>query len=121
MRATITVQGSTADEDSLREWLRREPDVRGHLAVVPGPGPAGTMGPTSDLVVQVAATAAGATAVWAALARSLTVWLTQRRSDLSVTITGPKGRTVVVEAKRVADVQELMQRIVEAVQTGSKG
>ena len=115
MRAEVVVDGSPTDESSLREWLSREPDVRVHLVAVPRSAGEGTMGTTSDLVIQVAAAAGGATAVWAALARSLSVWLTQRRSDVSLTVTGADGRKVTINAKRVGDAEKLVRQVLDAV------
>jgi hypothetical protein len=112
MHAEIVVDGGPADQSSLREWLSREPDVRSHLADAPRHAGEGTMGTAADLVVQVA-TAAGATAVWAALARSLSVWLTQRRSDVSLTVTGADGRKVTINAKRVVDAEKLVRQVLD--------
>jgi hypothetical protein len=71
------------------------------------------MGAPTDVVVQVGAALAGASAVWAALAKSLSVWLVQRRSDLTITVTGPEGRKVSVSAKRVADPEQLLRSVLE--------
>jgi hypothetical protein len=72
------------------------------------------MGASTDLVVQTAATVAGAGALWAALSRSLSVWLTQRRSDITVKVIGPDGRQVSLNAKRVADPEKLLRQVLEA-------
>jgi len=58
------------------------------------------MGATTELVVQTAAAVASAGAM-TALARSLSVWLVQRRADITVTVTRPDGRKVEVTARRV--------------------
>jgi hypothetical protein len=113
VRTVITVDGSDADRAALQEWLERERALRGNLGVEVGALPGGAMGVPGELVVQVAATVAGAGAVWAALARSVSVWLVQRRSDVSVTITGPSGRTVTVDAKRVPDAEQLIRAIAD--------
>ncbi|MFC7529214.1 hypothetical protein [Actinoplanes sp. GCM10030250] len=115
MHAEIVVDGSPRDESSLREWLRHEPEIRHQLADAPRPAGEGTLGTTADLVVQVAATAGGATAVWAALARSLSVWLTQRHSDVSLTVTGTDGRKVTINAKRVVDAEKLVRQVLDTV------
>jgi hypothetical protein len=65
--------------------------------------------PTELLVV---ASAAG---VMTALARSLSVWLTQRRSDLTVKVTGSDGREVSVSARRVTDPEQLLRAVLEPV------
>lgn len=67
------------------------------------------MGGTSELVVEVASALAGAGAVWAALAKSLSDWLAQRRSDVSVEITLPDGGRVSVSAQRVRDSEEVIE------------
>jgi hypothetical protein len=70
------------------------------------------MGAPIELVV-VLATAA--VPVASALARSLSTWLVQRRSDLTVTVTGPDGRQVSVSSRRVADPEKLLRAVLEPV------
>jgi hypothetical protein len=53
-----------------------------------------------------------------ALARSLSVWLVQRRSDLTVKVTGPGGRQVSVSARRVADPEQLLRAVLEPATPG---
>jgi hypothetical protein len=72
------------------------------------------MGATSEVLLQVGVATVGASALWAAFARSLSTWLVQRRSDLTVSVTGPRGRTVKVSAKRVADPERIIQTILQA-------
>ncbi len=109
------MDGRDADRESLWDWLRNEPELRGRLqlSAAPTPTPGEAMGAPTDLVVQVSAALAGAGAVWAALARSLSVWLVQRRSDLTITVTGPEGRKVSVSAKRVADPEQILRSVLE--------
>lgn len=113
MQARIAVDGRDTDSESLWDWLRNEPELRGRLQLSTAPTPDGAMGAPTDLVIQVSAVLAGAGAVWAALARSLSVWLVQRRSDLTITVTGPEGRKVSVSAKRVADPEQLLRSVLE--------
>ena len=113
MQARIAVDGRDTDRESLWDWLRNEPELRGRLQLSAAPTPGGAMGAPTDLVVQVSAALAGASAVWAALAKSLSVWLVQRRSDLTVTVTGPEGRKVSVSAKRVADPEQILRSVLE--------
>jgi hypothetical protein len=47
------------------------------------------------------------------LARSLSVWLVQRRGDLEVKVTGPDGRQVSVKARRV-DAEQLLRAVLES-------
>jgi hypothetical protein len=51
--------------------------------------------------------------VMTALARSLSVWLVQRRSDLTVNVTGPDGRQVSVSARRVTDPEQILRAVLE--------
>ena len=113
MQARIAVDGRDADRESLCDWLRNEPELRGRLQLSAAPTPDGTMGAPTDLVVQVSAALAGASAIWAALAKSLSVWLVQRRSDLTITVTGPDGRKVSVSAKRAVDPEQILRRVLE--------
>ena len=111
MRAVITVGGSEVEQAALEDWLKSESALRGYVGVERGTPTVDTMGLPTELVVQVAATAVGAGAVWTALAKSLTVWLTQRRSDVSLTITGAGGRTVTVDAKRIPDAESFVRLV----------
>jgi hypothetical protein len=70
------------------------------------------MGAPIELVV-ILATATTATVP--ALARSLSTWLVQRRSDLTVTVTGPNGRQVSVSSRRVADPEKLLRAVLDPV------
>ncbi len=99
VQVRIAVDGRDADRESLWDWLRREPELRGRLQLNTAPTPDEAMGASTDLVVQVSASFAGAGAVWATLAKSLAVWLMQRRSDITITVTGSDRRKVWVSAK----------------------
>jgi hypothetical protein len=110
--ARITVDGNDTDAESLWDWLRHEPELRGRLHTGSVPAPDGAMGAPIELVV-VLATAA--VPVASALARSLSTWLVQRRSDLTVTVTGPDGRQVSVSSRRVADPEKLLRAVLEPV------
>jgi hypothetical protein len=104
------------DDDSPRsaglllDWLRREPELRGAVTARHLPGPQGSMGALAEVVV-----ALGSSGAAAVLARSVHVWLTQRRSDVSVIVSGPGGRRVHVEVKRVAEAGELLNQIIDWV------
>ncbi|MFI7526484.1 hypothetical protein [Nocardia salmonicida] len=80
---------------SLREWLGRESLLRGHIHVELEPIRPGEMGGLENILV-VAVGSSGAATV---LARSVTVWLQQRRSELRVEITGRDGSHVGIDAK----------------------
>jgi Effector Associated Constant Component 1 len=100
----ITVEGQDRDVESLRDWLRNEPEFRGHLRQGEAPSPDGAMGAVSELIVGVVSSGAAT-----ALARSLQVWLVQRRADIKLNIAGPQGRQIVLDAKRVADAEHLLK------------
>jgi len=112
VEARIAIDGHDIDVESLWDWLRHEPELQGRLRIDSADAPEGAMGATTELVVQTAAVMAGA-GVMTALARSLSVWLVQRRSDLTVKVTGPDGRQVSVSARRVANPEQLLRAVLE--------
>lgn len=111
----IGVEGNHADAESLREWLSREDGLRGAVRSDDVPQPHGTMGTVTEIVV-----AAASSSALVALARAVPVWLIQRRSDLKVTIKGPKGQSLTVEARRAADAEKLLRQALEWSQ-GAEG
>lgn len=102
LRITVGV-GRDSDFESLRDWLRSEPDLRGYLRQGETPGPDGAMGASTELIVGVVSSGAAT-----ALARSLQVWLVQRRADVKLNVTGPQGRRIILDAKRVPDAEHLL-------------
>lgn len=79
---------------SLRDWLVREREFRGRVDIVgPEPKP-GDMGQLAD-VLMVTLASGGAVSV---LARSVSVWLEQRRSTLTVEIIDGDGGSMKVTA-----------------------
>jgi hypothetical protein len=99
----LTVDGRDGDVESLQDWLRNEPELRGHLRQGETPGPAGAMGASTELIVGIISSGAAT-----ALVTSLQVWLTQRRADVTVNVAGPHGRKVTLDAKRVPDAERLV-------------
>lgn len=99
----ITVEGRDSDVESLQDWLRNEPELRGHLRQGETRGPAGAMGASTELIVTVVSSGAAT-----ALVRSLQVWLAQRRADVKLNVAGPQGRQVSLDAKRVPDAEHLL-------------
>jgi hypothetical protein len=99
----ITVDGRDSDLESLQDWLRNEPELRGHLRQGEIPGPVGAMGASTELIIGVVSSGAATT-----LVRSLQVWLAQRRADVKLKVTGPQGRQIVLDAKRVPDAEHLL-------------
>jgi hypothetical protein len=94
----------------LLEWLSQEPELQGlvHPAgTAPGPG---EMGVWSDVLV--AAVGSGGAA--SVLAASLKTFLSlPQRSDVTIVVTGPDGRRVEIDAKRVGDVEALVRQAVD--------
>jgi hypothetical protein len=102
----ITVDGRDSDVESLQDWLHAEPEFRGHLHQGEAPGPDGAMGAVVDVIVGVVSSGAATT-----LAKSLQVWLTQRRADVALNVSGPEGREVVLDAKRIPDAERLVKTV----------
>lgn len=101
------------DVESLQDWLRHEPELRGHLRQGETPGPVGSMGASTELIVGVVSSGAAT-----ALVRSLQVWLAQRRADVKLNVTGPQGRRIVLDAKRVPDAEHLLNTALGWAQDG---
>jgi Effector Associated Constant Component 1 len=99
----LTVDGRDSDVESLQDWLRNEPELRGHLRLGETPSPAGAMGVSTELIVGVVSSGAAT-----ALVSSLQVWLAQRRADVKLTVAGPQGRRVTLDARRVPDAERLL-------------
>jgi hypothetical protein len=110
----LSVEGDdpVTDLEDLSSWLRRERELRGQVQFAeqgPGPGELGSMA----TVLSVALGAGGALSV---LAASLQAWFSQpRRSDVRVEIRGEDGRTVVIDAKRMADAEAFILSILDKV------
>ncbi|MGI8332367.1 effector-associated constant component EACC1 [Actinomadura scrupuli] len=115
VEARIAVDGTDGDAESLSDWLRHEPGLRGRVGPAAAPAPDGAMGAPVELVVALATTAGGTAGV---LARALSRWLIererQRHSDVTIKVTGPGGRQVQVSARRVPDSEPLLRAVLEA-------
>lgn len=121
MRITLEVSGAadTAGASSdLRQWLRRDPELRGRIgrASVVAPAP-GTMGATAELIPLLLAPGG----LTAALAAAVVAWLQSRRGNQTVTITKPDGTQVVVTSEGVQRLTpeatgDLAQRVAQALQ-----
>ncbi|WP_112262444.1 effector-associated constant component EACC1 [Lentzea terrae] len=94
----------------LREWLNAEPELRGRVMVAGGEAAPDEMGVVTELVVAVGA----AVPMASVLARTVTTWLVQRRSDVTLTITGADGKKITVNAKRVKDAEALIRDVLES-------
>ncbi|WP_199433696.1 effector-associated constant component EACC1 [Qaidamihabitans albus] len=114
MDVTVNVSGAHdagAEIRSLLRWLQRDDDLLGtSIRLAPAaPGPE-EMGAVSDVLV-VALGSGGAGAV---LARSLSVWVQHRTSDLKLTFRGKEG-TVQLDGKRIKDPVAVVEALREAV------
>jgi hypothetical protein len=106
----LSVNGQPTDQDDLQEWLRLEDDLRGRTRITSSPSNRpDTMGPGTDIVVQIVASLVGATALWATVARSISTYLTQRHSDITIDVIAPDGRKYSITANRARDPQALAE------------
>jgi hypothetical protein len=94
--------------EALYGWLHHEPELRGTVRSRQVASTTETMGAATEIVV---ALASGGTI--GAFARSVTAWLVererQRRADLTLRLKTTDGRTILLEAKRIADVESLLR------------
>lgn len=104
---SIRIDSPNAIDDlgSLLTWLKRDQSLVGQVATKRESPETGQMGLIPALVV-----ALGSSSSVGALARSLRTWMVQRRSDLIVEIRAADGRSVRVDAKRIADAESLIKR-----------
>lgn len=92
---------------SLRGWLGREAAFRGRVQVERQPIESGHMGGIADALTL----ALGAGGTVTVLANSVSVWLKQRRSDVSIEVSSSNGKKVTVTAKRVPDPETLIKTV----------
>lgn len=100
----IRTSGGVKDLLALAEWFRRDNLLRGQVHLPPPGGVAGQMGD----VYSVLTAAIGAAGFAPALIGSLTTWLTQLRSDITVTVER-NGTKVDLDAKRVKSAEVLRE------------
>ena len=88
----------------LYDLLRTEETLRGQVSPVPDPGG------ISD-VLAVALDNGGSVGTFAAV---LARWLRQSRPDITIEIESAEhGRTVTIDARRVADVEQLLAQVLD--------
>ncbi|MGH3707830.1 MAG: effector-associated constant component EACC1 [Pseudonocardiaceae bacterium] len=108
---------SAQDGDVLRsllEWLRHEDTLRGRVHTAPTPVPPGEMGGVLDVLV----VALGSGGAGAALATSVSTWLSQpRRTDVKLTMTAEDGRHLELNAHRVQDPAALLREVQQLLKT----
>jgi hypothetical protein len=103
----VAASGARDVNTLLQEWLCGVPQLRGHLdrhTVPPAPDQMGTG--AGELVVALASTGMAT-----ALVKSLQIWLTNRHSDVTITVTAPDGRQASVTAARVPDLSQVRDLI----------
>jgi hypothetical protein len=98
---------------SLRSWLSLEEELRGRITDELAPPRPETMGLASDTLV-VALGGGGALSI---LAHSLSVWLQHRRSDVTVEIDFPDGRSVKAAVLRTSDSLAVIEKVLAAGST----
>ncbi|MGW8377659.1 hypothetical protein [Streptomyces sp. ODS28] len=104
----LRIRTDNGDDElrSLLAWLQWDDALRSQVQLEHAPVKSDEMGGLVDAL----AVALGSGGVAAALAGSLTAWISQRRSDVKLTVNAPNGRSVEVDAKRV-DAQALAKDI----------
>ena len=108
MDVAIVVGSEDArDLPDLFAWLRREDELRGKVRLQSRPLAPGEMGTLTELIA-VAIGSGGAASV---LAGSLSTWLAQRKSDITLKVTGRDGRIVELKARRVAEADRLLREV----------
>lgn len=117
LRLRVAGEDSASRLRALHSWLSREDDLRGRVALRNRPVAPGEMGGVVD-VLTVALGSGGAAAVLVhAISRSVTTWLTQSRSDVTVTMTtttDAETREITVDAQRARDPEAVIRAAREA-------
>ncbi len=102
---TVHTEGGLEATEQLLDWLRDEDALRGLVRRANTPIGEGDLGAITDVIT--VAVSSGITVT--ALARSLTTWLTHRRSDLDITVTRGDA-SVKIKGKRL-DADTVLRRI----------
>jgi hypothetical protein len=118
VHARLTVDGVDSDVEALWDWLRNEQELRGRVRVGSAPAAPGTMGVPVEVVVTLGTATTTAATV---LARSLSTWLKQRHSDVTVTVTGPDGRRAEVSVRRARDAEHVLRTVLASPRTDLSG
>ncbi|MFF4490023.1 hypothetical protein ACFY0F_26610 [Streptomyces sp. NPDC001544] len=116
MDIAIRVRDGAGDDvlAGLKAWLEDEPELRGRVRLVPTAPEPGAMGGAFDqLVVMLGSGGA------LALARSLPVWLRQRRSSVDITMSRPDGSIVEIRADQARDADALIREALRDHGAGS--
>ncbi|WP_040694361.1 effector-associated constant component EACC1 [Nocardia vinacea] len=102
----IRTSGNPENLVQLLDWFRHDDALRGRISPQAAQIRSDEMGGLTDVLV-LAASSGG---IGVALVRSLTVWLTHRRTDITVTVTRANGDKIELDAKRV-DSTEVLQQV----------
>jgi len=89
--------GSSRELLLLRDWLLREPDIRGRVRAVDRPADEGHLGPVLDVLLL----ALGPSGVATAATSAVIAWIKHQRSDLALRITREDGSSFELASKRV--------------------
>jgi hypothetical protein len=111
---TMIIEGGTAaDIEALYGWLHHEPELRSTIQSRQVASTTETMGAATEIVVALASSG-----TIGALARSVTAWLVererQRRANLALRLTTTDGRTILLEAQRITNVESLLRDALSA-------
>lgn len=122
-RCTLTLRvsaGPGVETDahlvSLRDWLAAEDALRGRVELPARPPQPGQMGAALDVL----AVALGSGGAGAVLARSLSTWLVQRRTDITVHVSRGDGQDVTVEVRRASDPQAVIGAVGQLLEGGEE-
>ncbi|MEU9273161.1 hypothetical protein AB0E04_48530 [Streptomyces sp. NPDC048251] len=96
---------------SLLDWLRHEDDLRGRVTLQHGDPEPGEMGSAHDTLAVLLGTGGAGTV----LARSLFSWLSQRRSNVKITVETATGLKVELDAQQVTNVEALTRQVAALV------
>lgn len=120
----IAVDGDDAAEESLWDWLRQEPGLRGRVHHMSRSPQAGAMGSLRELVVEGVVTGTIGTLA-GLLGQSLSLWLGQRHSrgnaQTTVTVTTGDGRSVTVTSGQAAEAEQLLRLALDGPSVSDAG
>jgi hypothetical protein len=107
----ITVHSADpiVDLRSVFTWLKRDQGLLGEVGTRGESPDVGQMGMLTTVVVSL-----GSGSAITALATSLRTWIVQRRSDLILEVKRADGPSVRIDAKRVADTENLIRQVLNA-------
>jgi hypothetical protein len=105
--AIVVDSQDARDLSDLVAWLGREDALRGKVRLQSRPLAPGEMGTLPELIA-VAIGSGGAASV---LAGSVSTWLSHRKSDIALKVTGRDGRIVELKAQRVAEADTLLREV----------